>query len=211
MATSGKDIYDRFYTLTNGEYYMFFDTTRANYLLSSAYRAVTERMFPNVAAVEGVPEKIKQLRKDGVVIAVASDVVLYSAFTVLPLRFENILCKYVSSGTTYYYPASKGYDVKRSYLDSPDMRYPQWVADIGASTPQIHIYPTGCTEITCDYYASPPDLSTTSTADLGYDVNFNEDLIRTMMAIAAEPNRDEIMLNILNGDKQTITNITKQN
>lgn len=188
---SGAELFARFKDGTDSEYYIFNDTTRADRLMSLAYRNVAERLLRAAPYGKEVVRELRHLFKSQVTATPTSNSVLLSTFTGTMFWVHFVKAKFTVSGTEYYFEATPDYFRLNRFLDAPDVRHPGYRI-VNAS---LVISPSNvsCTQVTADYYANPAAINTTSGTDLSFDPVLDDLIVREAVVIATSPNRDTLM------------------
>lgn len=188
---SGAELFGRFKDLTDSEYYIFNDTTRADRLMSLAYRNSAEKLLRMAPYGKEVVRELRHLFKSQITATPTSNAVLLSAFTGTMFWVAFVKAKFTVSGVEYYYEATPDYFRLNRFLDAPDIRHPGYriVGDSIVVSPSN----VSCTQITADYYAKPANIDTTSATDLGFDPVLDDLIVREAVVIATSPNRDTLM------------------
>lgn len=197
---SGQELFQRFQDATDSQYELFEDSTRANRLMSTAYRNVVARLLNNASnGTENIKE-LKHLYAGSVTVVPTSNSANLSAFSGTLYWPIAIKAKFISAGVIYYFSATDILGSKFSELEKPTIRYPKYEID----TSTIKIYPNNnCSEITADYYKSPTDINTQSSTDLAFDPLLDDMIVREAVIVASSPNRDSDLYQLAQNNQIT--------
>lgn len=190
---TGAELYARFEDATDAQYTQYLDATRANRLISLAYRNLCKKLLDDAGDGKEVLKELYHLYVIDDTATPANNIVdTTSGFSQDLFWLITLKAKFIKDGVTYYNECNSYYGKSNSQLEKANVRYPKYEV----SGVNLKVYPldVSCTELTCDYYMTPQDIDTTDdTTDLGFDVMLADQIVREAVIVAASPNRDTVL------------------
>jgi hypothetical protein len=123
---SGLELYNAWKQATDEMYTEYYQGTRANRLMTMAYRYAVKKLLDNAGdSLENLNE-LEHLYVTNAVAVPTSNLVNNTSFTEELFWLTTIKQKYISSGVTYYYESSLFNGKKNSKNEEATIRYPKY-------------------------------------------------------------------------------------
>lgn len=141
---SGYDLHQRWIQQTDGTFTLYEDTEGGNWLMSTAYRNVVNRLMDKRGMSQENLKMLQHLYKHDIGVVPTSNVASLSSFTGTMSYPQNIRAKFTYRTGFKDYECIRGNGKKNSLLEAATIRYPKYEL---TSTGQTLYYSTGTVTI----------------------------------------------------------------